>query len=206
MAKLKLILITGLFLCYNIYADGMSNNELTPTDVIRYRSDYHRFMITENNNIVYVSTTKYLDINDMSINTLDLPETINSEKCIYLRPPFSNNKIMLNSNYDDNLFIYDILDKEATLINDVSYGSLFPDSDRNFVTFSLSSSEWWLGCLSRGYILWLIRKDGAPLRQSENDVYKFFAKNSKNEKIKGIYSNILKNIGNFSWHSKILCI
>ena len=169
MERGKILLLFNLLLLCNIYVYGIPNNELIPINRVSYIG-YPRdnFMRTNDNNIVFVGPTKYLDINSMTINTLNLPNNINGENIFYLRPPFSNNKILASSRDSGIIYLYDLINQEASITNNVSIWSLMPDNDRQFVTFLMSTSEWWLGCLNRGYTLWLIRKDGNPLLRNEN--------------------------------------
>ncbi|MDR2941617.1 MAG: hypothetical protein LBV17_03395, partial [Treponema sp.] len=129
------------------------------------------------NNIVYISSTEYFNIQKMAIFSLELPEMLDGKKCYYPRPPFSNNKIPVRLDVDngkytdwgDELYIYDITNKKLSLIPDVSYWSLFPDADKNYFQFGVNAPEWWLGRTS-GWTdaLWFIRKDGTIHRVAKD--------------------------------------
>jgi hypothetical protein len=138
------------------------------SDEVHYERNerYSFFKRSNDNNIIFISPTEYLDIKKMAIFSLELPETLKGRKCHYLRPPFSNNKIPLwihdesySESYVDELHLYDISNKKFSLMPDVSYSSLFPDSDRHFLTYTMHSPEWWLGIITRRE-LYFMRKDG----------------------------------------------
>jgi hypothetical protein len=160
MKYLSLIIASCLFSPNALFADN-SMNAINPDNMINHTSNF--FMRTENNNVVYISPTEYLDINKMSVIALDLPGIIDGYECHYWRPPFSNNKIPVTLDDSSRLYLYDLTSKSIAQANDVSIWSLFPDSDRNYLLFSIQTPEWWFGNLSWS-TLWLMRKDGSLLQ------------------------------------------
>jgi hypothetical protein len=168
MKCLSLIIALCLFSPNALFADN-SMNVINPNNMINHTSNF--FMRTGNNNVVYISPSEYLDIDKMSVIALDLPGTIDGYECHYWRPPFSNNKIPVTLNdandysFDPGrLYLYDLTSKSIAQANDVSIWSLFPDSDRNYLLFSMQTTEWWFGNLSWS-TLWLMRKDGSLLQR-----------------------------------------
>jgi len=136
-------------------------NVLEPTGKVNRSGqlDDFGFMRTDDNNIVFISPTEYIDIDNMTILRLELPESINGNRFFYSRPPFSNNIIpVMSFAHIPDLYIYDINNNEY-ILSEYSSWVLFPDNDREYVSFTIESPDWWLGNISSSFF-WLMSKDG----------------------------------------------